>query len=319
MLTKPYVSRLVKTAYRRRHSAQHGQIMSWARRFYGIERVSVYSRFWSKWFMDFVVQAQIEIFQSNPLAAIKLGTARIGMGDLRIHCSTGDINSSLVYLMGFSDNLTYFRVYSIFARPDSIAVDVGANLGMHTLVLADCVSRGAVFSFEPRRSVYARMIDNVFENGITNVVVSDKALGDYEGVGFLHVDENDFNIGKALLGEQGNEAVEVTTLDDALKNASSAVSLIKIDTEGSELQVLSGASRSLADHKPVIVCEFTASACAFHDLKHLIPYRACYFRIPQTFYEKLEPVYGSPARPCDLLIVPEDRLTREVRSKMDDL
>jgi len=319
MLTKPYVSRLVKTAYRRGHSAQHRKIMSWARRFYGVERVSVHRRFWSKWLMDFVVQAQIDIFRSDRLAAVELGAAGIGMGDLRIHCSTGDINSSIVYLMGFSDNMTYFRIYRMFARPNSIAVDVGANLGIHTLVLADCVSRGTVFSFEPRRSAYARMIDNLMENGITNVAASDQALGDAIGVGCLLVDENDFNIGKSHLGEQGGQAVEVTTLDDALKNSSSAVSLIKIDTEGYELQVLRGASRTLTDHKPVIVCEFTPSAYSFCDLKHLVPYRARHFRIPQTFYEKLEPVHDDHAHPCDLLIVPEDRLTREVQDMLVSL
>lgn len=319
MLTKSFFLRLVHAAYRCRDSAQHEKIMSKARQSYGIEPVAACRRLWSRWFIDFIVQAQHDIFASTTLQPFALGPGRIGVGDLKICCSTGDVNSSGVYLMGFSDNLTFFRLYSMFAPPDSVAVDVGANLGMHTLVLADCVSRGVVFSFEPRRSVYGKLIGNVSENGITNVIVSDKALGDSVGVSLLHVDENDFNIGKARLGERGNQAVEVTTLDDVLKDSASTVSLVKIDTEGYELQVIRGATRVLAEHRPVVISEFSPSTYSFRDLKHLIPYRACYFRIPQTYYEKLEPMHDDPAHPCDLLIVPEDKLTREVQDKLDTL
>ena len=318
-LTKPYFFRLVKTAYTCRHSAEHKKIMARARRWHGVEPVAAHSRFLSRWFMDFIVQAQYDLFASKTLKSFELGAAEIGVGDLRIHCSTGDINSSIVYLLGFSDNLTFFRIYRIFALPDSVAVDVGANLGIHTLALSDCVLRGTVFSFEPRLSVYEKLIDNLKENGIMNVVASDKALGDSVGESHLHVDENDFNIGKARMGDQGNQVVDVTTLDDALKNSPSMVSLIKIDTEGYELQVLRGAACVLADHRPVLVCEFSPSAYSFCQLKNLIPYRAHYFRIPQNQYEKLEPMQDSSSHPCDLLIVPEEKLTHEVWNKLDSL
>ena len=319
ILTKPYFFRLVKTAYTCRHSAEHEKIMARARKWYGVEQVAAHSRFLSRWFMDFIVQAQCDLFASKTPKSFELGAAEIGVGDLRIHCSTGDINSSIVYLLGFSDNLTFFRIYRIFALPDSVAVDVGANLGIHTLALSDCVLRGTVFSFEPRLSVYAKLIDNLNENGIMNVVASDKALGDSIGESHLHVDENDFNVGKARMGDQGNQVVDVTTLDDALKDSPSTVSLIKIDTEGYELQVLRGAACVLADHRPVLVCEFSPSAYSFCQLKNLIPYRAHYFRIPQNQHEKLEPMQDSFNHPCDLLIVPEEKLTHEVWDKLDSL
>lgn len=319
MLTKPYFFRLVKRAYTCRHSAEHERIMSRARKWYGMDRVAARSRFLSNWFMDFIVQAQYGIFHSGASNAIELGTAGIGVGDLRIHCSTGDINSSLVYLIGFSDNLTFFRIYRLFASPGSTAVDVGANLGIHTLALSDCVSHGKVLSFEPRRSVYPKLIDNVNENGITNVVASDKALGDSVGGGRLHVEENDFNIGKARLSDQGNQAVDVTTLDHALKGSTSAVSLIKIDTEGHELHVLRGAACLLADHKPVLVCEYSPASYSFDQLKSLIPYRARYYKVPYNQYEKLERIQTCTLHPCDLLIVPEEKLNRETWDQFDSL
>jgi len=319
MLTKPYFFRLVKNAYTCRHSAEHKKIMARARKWYGLEQVSPPGRFFSRWFMDFIIQAQYDIFASKTWKAFELGAAEIGVGDLRIHCSTGDINSSIVYLLGFSDNLTFFRIYRIFALPDSVAVDVGANLGIHTLALSGCVLRGTVLSFEPRLSVFAKLIDNLNENGIMNVVASDKALGDSIGKGHLYVDEDDFNIGKARMGDQGNQVVDVTTLDHALQDPPSTVSLIKIDTEGCELQVLRGAACVLADHRPVLVCEYSPPAYSFCQLKNLIPYRAHYFRIPQNQYEKLEPMQDSSNHPCDLLIVPEEKLTQEVWDKLDSL
>jgi len=291
--------------------------MARARKWYGVEKVAAHSRFLSRWFVDFIVQAQCDIFASKTMKSFELGAAEIGVGDLRIHCSTGDINSSIVYLLGFSDNLAFFCIYRIFALPDSVAVDVGANLGIHTLALSDCVLRGTVFSFEPRLSVYTKLIDNVNENGIMNVVASEKALGGSIGESHLHVDEDDFNIGKARMGDQGNQVVDVTTLDDALKDSPSMVSLIKIDTEGYELQVLRGAASVLADHRPVLVCEFSPSAYSLSQLKNIIPYNANYFRIPYNRYEKLQPVQDHADHPCDLLIVPEERLTQGVWGELD--
>jgi len=317
MLTKPYFVRLVKNAYNCRHSAEHKKIMTRARKWYGLEQVSPPGRFFSRWFMDFIIQAQYDIFASQMMPCFELGLSEIGVGNLKIRCSTGDINSSIVYLLGYSDNITFFHLYRIFALQNTVAVDVGANLGMHTLVLSDCVMRGTVFSFEPRRSVYARLIDNLNVNGITNVVASDKALGDSVGESRLHSEQNDFNIGKARMGDQGNQVVDVTTLDHALQDPPSTVSLIKIDTEGCELQVLRGAASVMAEHRPVIVCEFSPLTYSLGQLKGLIPYPAHYFRIPYNRHEKLEPMQDGSDHPCDILILPEEKLTKEVWDKLD--
>jgi len=267
--------------------------------------------------MDFIIQAQCDLFGSKARSGFELGVARIGLGDLRIHSSTGDANSSMVYLLGFSDNLSFFSIYKMFALPGSVAVDVGANLGIHTLALSHCVFRGTVFSFEPRRSIYTRLIENLTENGIVNVVASDKAIGDSCGVSLLDVDEDDYNIGKARIGHQGNQIVEITMLDHALKDPPSAISLIKIDTEGYELRVLRGASCVLAEHRPVLVCEYSPSAYSLHQIQDLLPYRAYCFSIPYNLYGKIKPVRECPDYPCDILIVPEEKLTQETWDKLN--
>lgn len=291
-----------------------------ARKWYGFEPVGFFSRFLSEWFMDFVFQAQFDLFNYQHENAVELGSAEIGVGDLKILCSTKDSNSSIVYLLGFSDNSTYFDLYKDFAMPDSVAVDVGANLGIHSLVLSYYVgARGKVFSFEPNVFVYRRMLDVLRENKISNVILSDKGVGDSIGTKYFNLNERDFNIGKAHVSEKRGQTIEMTTLDYELKSSKLPVSLIKIDVEGYELKVLKGATETLIIHKPFLVCEFNPNSYCFDELKSLIPYDAYYFRIPVNYYDKIEIIQNQLKDHCDLLIVPHERLRKENRTKLANL
>src|SRR5262245_50605848 len=68
-----------------------------------------------------------------------LGTAGIGFEDLKIHARVTDADSSRVYLAGFDESLTLFSMYRQAIIPGTTAVDVGANIGVHSLVLSRCV------------------------------------------------------------------------------------------------------------------------------------------------------------------------------------
>lgn len=315
--TRKYFLKLVRQSYLDPHSKGHGKIMAEAKRWYGLEPAGSSVSVLSRWFMEFVFEAQRDLFHSKTLPRLDLGEAPIGVDDLNMNCSSDDINSSIVYLLGFTDNLVFYDVYSSFTSWGSIAVDVGANLGIHSLMLSHCVgARGSVISFEPISFIYERLRANIDLNGLTNVIACRQGVGKEISTKYMRMDQDDFNIGKAHVSNQGDHAVAVTTLDHELKDIESKVSLIKIDTEGYELQAIKGARRILEEHRPALVCEFNPNSYSFDDLRTSIPRDFLYFRMPGNYYGRLKPVKGELKAICDLLIVPKEKWTLTVQDKL---
>lgn len=137
-------------------------------------------------------------------------------------------------------------------RPGMIACDVGANIGAHTVALAQMV--GLVFAFEPLPFMYRMMVGNVALNGLPNVIPCHCAVGDTAGT--LNVPGFDYtadeNYGGIPLGhwDQGNP-IPVQRLDDLLP----AAHFIKADVEGMEMAVLKGAERIIRECRPILYVE----------------------------------------------------------------
>lgn len=140
-------------------------------------------------------------------------------------------------------------------RPGDVALDIGANLGAHTLPLAQLVGPGgAVFAFEPQRILFQILCGNVALNELPNVHALPVALG--RAAGRTKVPALDYrgavNFGGVSLGGTHGEDVPVLTLDQL---EVSKVKLIKIDVEGMELEVLAGAKATLARCRPLLYVE----------------------------------------------------------------
>src|SRR5690349_2714898 len=123
-------------------------------------------------------------------------------------------------------------------RPGDVALDIGANLGAHTLPLAQLVGpSGAVHAFEPQRILFQILCGNVALNELPNVRALPFALG--RGPGSTKVPALDYrganNFGGIPLGGAHGEDVAVVTLDQL---GLQRVRLIKIDVEGMEIDVL---------------------------------------------------------------------------------
>ena len=141
-------------------------------------------------------------------------------------------------------------------KPGDTAVDVGANVGTVTLALARAVGReGRVFSFEPQRLVFQNLCASLSLNGLTNVYPMQSAVGDREGsVKSPELDPTRaVNFGAARLDEN-NAGMEVPlTTIDRLDLAD--CTLIKIDVEGMDYEVLLGASATIQRTRPHIYME----------------------------------------------------------------
>jgi FkbM family methyltransferase len=153
------------------------------------------------------------------------------------------------------DLLTALRAV---APPGGAALDVGANIGNHTLYFAGVMGL-RTWAFEPMETNLAVLRRLVALNGLSDrVEIVPIALSDAPGALWLAApDPNNPGTFRAVAGERGDR-VEAIRLDDALDRfglAPGDVSLLKIDVEGHEEQVLAGAPRLLADGGPIVAVE----------------------------------------------------------------
>lgn len=142
-------------------------------------------------------------------------------------------------------------------RPGDLVVDAGANIGVITGQLADKVGpAGRVHAFEPLPRNIARLERLREENGLSQVTVHPVALGAVAGTAELRlpgVGGGAYASFTASWIDEGRLEVDVRTVDGELDGA--APSLMKIDVEGFEYQVLQGACQTLAEHRPLLFLE----------------------------------------------------------------
>jgi FkbM family methyltransferase len=142
-----------------------------------------------------------------------------------------------------------------FLKPGMTAVEVGANIGAHTLALARIVGRqGRVLAFEPQRVVFQMLCANLAVNGIEHVEAHWAAVGSAPGTIIVPrvsgTERANFG-GLAAGGAQGDE-VRLLTLDSL---ALPACDFLKIDVEGMEQDVLLGARNTIGRSRPTISVE----------------------------------------------------------------
>lgn len=149
------------------------------------------------------------------------------------------------------------------------AIEVGANIGLHTVPIAKLVGRGRLLCFEPQRLVHQVLAANCALNRLTNVhaihaAVGERSedieipagdLGESWNYGSFSI-EAGYNTEGKYPGKQWTERVAMTTLDAQPDVAAlKSLRLLKIDVEGLEVGVLRGATETIARHRPVLFVE----------------------------------------------------------------
>jgi FkbM family methyltransferase len=148
-----------------------------------------------------------------------------------------------------------------YARTGTMAIDVGANIGMFTIPLARAVGEsGRVLAIEPAAENVERLESNLLLNGLCNVEVKPMAAAEQVGQLLLKFGADPaFHSTTAIVrGREGDGSVTVPadTLDNLWAAAGTpSVSLLKIDTEGGEISVLRGAEKLLRTERPAILVE----------------------------------------------------------------
>jgi len=173
---------------------------------------------------------------------------------------------------------------------NSVVVDIGANIGYYTLLLAKVCKR--VYTIEPDKECFEILKKNILENNLKNVVLINKAVSDRkEKLNFI-VDKE--NLGNSRIKSQRDSLIKEQThgsvptgldvvlcdrLDNILKKE--RVDLIKIDTQGWEPKVILGARRVIKKYKPILFLEFNGD---YKMIKFLKKYYKNIFTIDYWFY-----------------------------------
>ncbi len=148
------------------------------------------------------------------------------------------------------------QIFEQIVKPNDVVVEVGANIGAHTVHLARLVGPGgAVLAFEPQRVIFQLLCANVAMNELFNVRTHHAAAG--RRAGTLKVPPLDYaaegNFGGISLNDvRMGEEVAVTPLDSL--NLPS-LRLLKVDVEGMESEVLEGARQLIGRHRPILYVE----------------------------------------------------------------
>jgi FkbM family methyltransferase len=149
----------------------------------------------------------------------------------------------------------------------AVAIDVGANVGWHALLMAKLVGQGGrVLAAEANPSVRERLEGNLRANHFSHVAVIPHAIAEAEGIlEFYGPQACDAGSGDGhVIGPGGRAAgatirVEARSLDSIVELARvDRLDLVKIDVEGFEWPVLRGAEKSVAKFRPHIVFEYNA-------------------------------------------------------------
>jgi len=177
------------------------------------------------------------------------------------------------------DELELMRAL-LSGRPRTVALDVGANVGHHTLYLASFCAE--VHAFEPYAVVADSIHQKIRRNHLTHVHVHAVGLGeadqelDFFAPHGTNTGTGTFVAGHEALNNRHVGRLHVVRGDAYVATlALPAVDLVKVDVEGFELATLRGLRDTLRRHRPIVMLELSDSArfslASLADLMALFP------------------------------------------------
>jgi FkbM family methyltransferase len=185
-----------------------------------------------------------------------------------------------------------------FVAPGSVAVDVGANVGLYAAIMARHAGRVLAFEPHPECASHLRALK------LARCEVIEAAVSDQDGHATLRIPyETGAEVhALATLAESndlGGEAVRAVTvatirLDAALGDClrpGEAISFVKIDVEGHERAVIEGAAATIAQHRPVLLIEVEA--------RHGSDIESLFARLGDWGYRAEALIGGGPLAPID--------------------
>lgn len=152
--------------------------------------------------------------------------------------------------------LQKLREYFALDDRGGTVIDVGANIGNHTVYFSKLFEQ--VVAFEPNPACYFLIQANILANGCKNVTAVNKAVSSTIGNAKLSFDYKHTGGGTIEPAEvnETSESIEVETVTlDSLLDQIGNVTCLKIDAEGHEAEIINGAKKLLDRESPLVVFE----------------------------------------------------------------
>ena len=142
-----------------------------------------------------------------------------------------------------------------YPLPTGTVLDVGANLGIVSLVLAHRYPNRTIHAFEPNPSTVQSLERNIVLNQASNIVVQDVAVGDTDGsIRFSAHPQNRGTARQTVKDTEYTQTVPCRTLDTYVQEENiGEIGLLKVDVEGYEKSVFEGAAEVLREQQACIV------------------------------------------------------------------
>lgn len=162
------------------------------------------------------------------------------------------VGRSLIELGEFAEFQA--ELFDLLLKPEAVVVEVGANVGAHTVVLAKRAAK--VLAFEPQRRVFNVLCGNIALNNLDNVECFRAAGGETRGK--TKIPTLDFDAPKNNFGafDMDKSALYGTPEDEVdVIPINAPCDFMKIDVEGWEANVLRGSTPMIKDYRPVLYVE----------------------------------------------------------------
>ena len=177
-------------------------------------------------------------------------------GNKKVAIFAFDDIGHLINLEGLYEKRELDHVFSWMSRfelinKDNIAIDIGANIGNHSLYFSKYFK--SVHSFEPNPNTFKLLKIN--SELVDNIRIYNKGISNINTAAYLSVNETN-NGNSFVANEKTNDTVEIllSPLDMSLED-STQIDLIKIDVEGHEVNVIDGSQMLIRKNMPVILFE----------------------------------------------------------------
>jgi FkbM family methyltransferase len=239
---------------------------------------------------------------SNESTAIRRTIFRVGYSNRRFSLSGSAIDQSVLGAIEKAQGVWEPHITNLMARlikPNDFCLDIGANVGVYTLVMSDLAPQGCVYAFEPSSMNFKFLQKNIADNRLMNARPYNLALGnkivrgnfhylpEFAGCSFAEdktVDTDPDRIIERAWGARWlrvTETVQFTTLDQwAARNSIDRLDFIKMDVEGCERFVVEGGRAVFQKYKPILFTELNTMCLA------------TYFRLPpRSYFDLLKEVY----------------------------
>ena len=190
-------------------------------------------------------------------------------GALNIHTNQTSYLTQILYWKGYKE-FEYSGIFESLTKKIDVFIDIGSNIGYYSLLAAKSNPKIKVYAFEPALGPKYYLKKNIESNKFEdNIEYFDLALSNQSGeIEFFEVANVKYKYLDYNLAGEGNAGtkrtsrnfkknyVKAITLKNFIESKKlQKIDLIKIDTEGTEIDILKSGYLEIINYKPIIICE----------------------------------------------------------------